>query len=101
MYKIVIGVLLCIITTLSHASEELAKASTCFACHTLDKKLVGPAFKEIALRYNQVPNVEDMLFNKVRVGSSGVWGAIPMPAMGVSVKEADIKKLVTWILNLK
>ena len=82
------------------AAEALAQASGCLACHTLDKKLVGPGFKEIAERYRKDKGAEANLVEKVKSGGKGVWGDIPMPP-NAHVKDADIKTLVRWILSIK
>jgi cytochrome c len=82
------------------ADEALAKANNCMACHAVDKKLVGPAYKDVAKKYAGQADAVDKLAAKVMKGGSGVWGAIPMPA-NAKVSEADAKKLVTWVLSLK
>lgn len=80
------------------ADEALAKAKNCMACHAVDKKLVGPSYKDVAKKY--ASKDVDMLATKIMKGGSGVWGAIPMPA-NPQVNEADAKKLASWILNQK
>ncbi|GAB4087741.1 c-type cytochrome [Hydrogenophaga soli] len=82
------------------ADEALAKANNCLACHAVDKKVVGPAYKEVAKKYNNDASKADMLAQKILKGGSGVYGAIPMPA-NTKVSEADAKKLATWVLSLK
>ena len=82
------------------ADQALATKNNCMACHSVDKKLVGPAFKDVAKKYAGQKDAEAMLITKVIKGGSGVWGAIPMPANS-QLKEADAKTLVTWILALK
>ena len=82
------------------ADQALATKNNFMACHSVDKKLVGPAFKEIAKKYAGQKDAETLLISKVIKGGSGVWGAIPMPANS-QLKEADAKTLVTWILALK
>ena len=77
------------------ASKELATKSGCLACHTVDKKLVGPAYQDVAKKYKA--SDEAMLIAKVRKGGSGVWGPIPMPP-NAAVKDEDLKTLVKWIL---
>lgn len=79
------------------ANEELAKKSACLACHTVDKKLVGPAYKDIAAKYKGQKDAEAKLIEKVKKGGSGVWGPIPMPP-NTAVKDEDIKTLVKWVL---
>ncbi len=82
------------------ADEAMAKANNCMACHAADKKLVGPAYKDVAKKYAGQADAADKLAAKIVKGGSGVWGAIPMPA-NPKVSEADAKKLATWILSLK
>ncbi|MDX9969508.1 MAG: c-type cytochrome [Hydrogenophaga sp.] len=82
------------------ADEALAKSKNCMACHAVDKKLVGPSYKDVAKKYAGDAKAADMLATKVMKGGSGVWGAIPMPA-NPQVNAAEAKKLVTWVLGLK
>jgi cytochrome c len=79
------------------ASKELATKNACFACHAVDKKLVGPSFQDIAKKYAGDATAEAKLEVKVKKGGSGVWGTIPMPP-NVAVKDEDIKTLVKWVL---
>ena len=81
-------------------SEALAMASGCLACHSVDKKLVGPGYKEVANRYRKDKGAEANLVQKVKAGGTGVWGDIPMPP-NAHVKDADIKTIVQWILSIK
>ncbi|WP_333699829.1 c-type cytochrome [Rivihabitans pingtungensis] len=78
------------------ASAELAKQHNCLSCHSVDKKVVGPSYKDIAAKYKG-QSVEAMLIDKVKHGSKGVYGPIPMPA-NANVPDADVKTLVKWIL---
>ncbi|MEX1165597.1 MAG: c-type cytochrome [Hydrogenophaga sp.] len=82
------------------ADEALAKSKNCMACHAADKKLVGPAYKDIAKKYAGDAKAVDMLATKIIKGGSGVWGAIPMPA-NTQVSEADAKKLSSWVMGMK
>ena len=79
---------------------ELAKKSGCLNCHEIDKKLVGPSYKEVAAKYAGDKTAEARLIEKVKKGGSGVWGGIPMPP-NFLVKDADIKTLVEWVLSQK
>jgi cytochrome c len=83
------------------ANEELAKKSACTACHSVDKKIVGPAFKEVAAKYRNDKGAEAKLIEKVKKGGVGVWGQVPMPPNSPQVKDADIQTLVRWVLSLK
>jgi cytochrome c len=78
--------------------EALAKKHNCLACHTVDKKTVGPAYKDIAKKYKG-QNVAAKLQEKVKKGGQGVWGPIPMPP-NAAVPDKDIKELVEWILKM-
>jgi len=82
----------------AQADEELARSKGCLGCHGIDKKIVGPSYKDVAAKYAG-QNVTDALAEKVIKGGGGVWGQMPMPPNAVSPDEA--KKLVTWILGLK
>jgi cytochrome c len=82
------------------ADLALATSKNCMACHAVDKKLVGPAYKEVAAKYKGDKTAADKLATKIIKGGSGAWGAIPMPA-NPQVNDADAKKLVAWILSQK
>ena len=82
------------------ANEDLAKKHACTACHALDKKLVGPAYKDVAKKYAGDAKAEAMLAEKVKKGGVGTWGQIPMPP-NTNVSDADVKTLVKWVLSLK
>lgn len=82
------------------ANQELASKKNCMTCHTLEKKVVGPAFKDVAAKYKGDASAVAKLATKVSKGGSGVWGANPMPA-NPQVNEAEAKALATWILSLK
>jgi len=86
----------------ARAADEsaLAKTKNCFSCHTVDKKLVGPAYKDVAKKFGSEPGAVDMLAGKIMKGSSGTWGPVPMPANAI-VNEAEAKRLATWVLSLK
>jgi cytochrome c len=84
----------------AQASEELAKKHACFACHATDKKLVGPSYKDVAAKYRGDGAAEAKLADKVKKGSQGTWGQVPMPP-NASVPDADVRALVKWILSQK
>ncbi len=79
------------------ADMALAKKSNCMSCHQVDKKMVGPAYKDVAAKYKGDAGAVKMLSEKVKKGGKGVWGQIPMPP-NAAVKDADIETLVKWIL---
>ena len=87
-------------TALADAGEDLLKKSGCTACHAVDKKVIGPAYQEVAAKYKGDAGAAAKLEDKVKKGGSGVWGAIPMPP-NTQVSDADIKTLVAYILALK
>ena len=82
------------------ADQALATSKNCMACHAVDKKLVGPAFKEVAAKYAGKAGASDTLAGKIVKGGSGVWGPVPMPA-NAQVNDAEAKKLADWVLTLK
>ncbi len=82
------------------ADQALATSKNCMACHAVDKKLVGPAFKDVAAKYAGQAGAADKLAAKIIKGGSGVWGPVPMPANS-QVNEAEAKKLAAWVLSLK
>ncbi len=88
------------VTAPAFADEALAKSKNCLACHTVDKKVVGPAYKDVAKKYAGQKDAADKLAAKIRAGGAGVWGPVPMPA-NTQVNEAEAKKLAAWVLSLK
>jgi cytochrome c len=82
------------------AQLELAQQKNCLACHAVDKKVVGPAYKDVAEKYRGQKDAVDKLAQKIMKGGSGVWGPVPMPA-NTQVNEAEAKKLAAWVLSLK
>ncbi len=82
------------------ADLALATSKNCMACHAIDKKVVGPAYKDVAAKYAGQKDAVDKLTAKIMKGGSGVWGPVPMPA-NTQVNEAEARKLATWVLTLK
>jgi len=82
------------------ADQALATAKNCMACHALDKKLVGPAYKEVAKKYAADKTAADKLATKIQKGGSGVWGAVPMPA-NPQVSADEAVALAKWIMTAK
>ncbi len=80
------------------ADLALATSKNCMACHATDKKLVGPAFKDVATKYAGDKTAADKLAIKIQKGGAGVWGPVPMPA-NTQVSDADAKKLAAWVLS--
>lgn len=101
MKKIVLTAALAVLASApAFADQALAQKKNCLVCHSVDKKVVGPAYKEVAAKYKGDASAVAKLTTKVLKGGSGVWGNSPMPA-NTQVNEAEAKQLVTWILSLK
>jgi cytochrome c len=83
----------------ANADEALAKAKNCMACHAIDKKLVGPSYKDVAAKYKGDAKAPATLAAKIKAGGKGAWGEIPMPPNNVTPEEAT--KLATWVLSIK
>jgi len=82
------------------AGGDLIKKNGCTACHSIDKKLVGPAYVDVAAKYKGDASAPTKLFDKVKKGGSGVWGQVPMPP-NPQVSDADLKTIISYILALK
>lgn len=80
------------------ADEALIKSKACIACHSVDRKIVGPAFKDIAKKRRDEPGAVQLLSEHIRKGSRGVYGPVPMPP-NTRVNEAEAKQLAEWILT--
>lgn len=78
---------------------DLAKASGCMNCHAVSAKVIGPAFADVGKKYKNTADASNYLTNKILKGSSGVWGAVPMPASS-HVNPTDARTLANWILSL-
>ncbi len=83
----------------AQADDALAKKHNCLACHAIDKKLVGPSYKDIAKKYKGQAGADAKMMEKVKKGGSGVWGPVPMPP-NAALSDADNKKLIDWILAM-
>ncbi len=79
-------------------AQALAQKNGCMACHAVDKKIVGPSYKDVAAKYKDDPKAVEFLSGKVKNGGSGVWGQVPMPA-NAALSDDDSKNLVEWILK--
>ena len=83
------------------ADLALATSKNCMACHAVDKKMVGPAYKDVAAKYKGQGDAVAVLSAKVRHGGTGTWGQIPMPPNGTDkISDADLKAAIEWILKL-
>jgi len=80
------------------ASMELAQKNACLACHGIDKKIVGPAYQDVAKKYAGQKDAEAMLVHSIKTGGSGKWGPVPMPPQA-ALSDADAHKLAVWILQ--
>ena len=83
----------------AQASQDLAKAKNCMTCHAIDKKIVGPAYKDIAAKRAAEKGAEAALTAKIKAGSKGEWGQVPMPANNVT--DAEAATLAKWVLAQK
>lgn len=88
----------CVLSSPARANEDLAKKYQCLACHQMDKKLVGPAYKDVAKKYKGQADAAVKLAERIKKGSTGVWGPVPMPAND-KVPDADIKTLAEWVMK--
>jgi cytochrome c len=79
------------------ASEALAEDNNCLGCHSVEEKVVGPSFKDVAAKYKGQKNAAAMLAEKVRKGGSGVWGPVKMPA-NPKISDKDLKAIIAWVL---
>ena len=81
------------------ADQALAQKSACMSCHQLEKKVVGPAFKDVAKKYKGDAKAADHLVDVIKKGGKGVWGTVPM-APHPQVTDDNAKKLAAWVLSL-
>jgi cytochrome c len=101
MKKLAIASILAIVLTpAAFANADLAQKKNCLACHQTDKKLVGPAYKEVAAKYAGQKDAAAKLAEKIQKGGTGVWGQVPMPA-NPQVNADEAKTLAAWILSIK
>lgn len=97
---IALAAAVCAMAAPASASLELAKKDRCLTCHAVDKKMMGPSFKDIAAKYKGQADAPAKLAIKVKKGGTGVWGKVPMPP-NAAASEDDVKTLVAWILATK
>jgi cytochrome c len=98
MNKLLVVVALVVASVNAHADQALAQKNGCLGCHSVEKKVLGPAFKDVAAKYKG-QDVQAKLVEKVKKGGSGTWGPIPMPANSPVVSDKDIETLVKWVLT--
>lgn len=97
---IALSALMVVAASPAFANADLAAKKNCLACHAVDKKVIGPAYKDVAAKYKGQKDAADMLAKKIVAGGSGVWGQVPMPA-NPQVSPEEAKQLATWVLSLK
>lgn len=86
----------------AQASEAIAKKARCVACHAIDKKMVGPAYRDVAAKYRGDADAPQRLAEKVRQGGAGVWGQVPMlPHPADRISDDDLKAVIGWVLALE
>jgi cytochrome c len=101
MKKLALASILAIVAApAAFANADLAQKKNCLACHQTDKKLVGPAYKEVAAKYAGQKDAAAKLAEKIQKGGTGVWGQVPMPA-NPQVNAEEAKTLATWVLSIK
>jgi cytochrome c len=96
---VLLGVVTALMAGPALANEELLKKNACVACHAVDKKLVGPGYKEVSAKYKGQKDAAAKLAEKVKKGGQGAWGPIPMPP-NPNVSDADVAAMVKFILAL-
>ena len=84
----------------AQSADDLLKKHACLSCHAVDKKLVGPAYKDVAAKYRGQKDAEKLLAEKIKKGGQGVWGPIPMPP-NASVPDGDLNAMVKYVLSVK
>lgn len=82
----------------AHADQKLAEKNACMACHGVDKKVLGPAYQDVANKYAKDKDAVSKLTASIKAGGSGKWGAIPMPSQA-ALSDADAKTLAQWVLG--
>ncbi|MDO8377079.1 MAG: c-type cytochrome [Aquabacterium sp.] len=95
-----IAALAAVVAAPAFANADLAQKKSCMACHATDKKLVGPAYKDVAAKYAGQKDAAAKLADKIQKGGVGVWGQIPMPA-NPAVSADEAKQLAAWVLTIK
>jgi len=101
MKKLLVTMAIAVAATSAMADGlTLAKSNNCLACHAINQKLVGPAYKDVASKYAGRKDAVEYLAKKIKSGGSGVWGVIPMPAMA-QLSDAQATELAQWVLSTK
>lgn len=100
LFSVVLGVFMTGAAMAEVTDLQLATSKNCMSCHAVERKVLGPSFKDVAAKYKDSKGAVDMLATKIMKGGSGVWGPVPMPA-NTQVSDADAKKLAAWVLSAK
>lgn len=95
----IVAAALIVLSGSAMADQKLAQSKACLSCHQVDKKVVGPAFKDVANKYKGDAKATEHLLAVVQKGGKGVWGTVPMPPQP-TVKPDEAEKLVKWVLSL-
>lgn len=98
MKQIATVALIALVASSAWANADLAKKNSCLACHAVDKKLVGPAYQDVAKKYAGQADAEATLAKSIKAGGSGKWGPVPMPPQA-QLSDADAKALAAWVLG--
>lgn len=98
MKKFAAMALIALASTGTWANADLAKKNNCLSCHAVDKKIVGPAFQDVAKKYAGQVDAEASVAKSIKMGGSGKWGPVPMPAQA-QLSDADAKALAVWVLG--
>ena len=98
MKKLTAIMLLALASTGAWANADLAKKNNCLACHAVDKKVVGPAYQDVAKKYAGQADAEAAVAKNIKTGGSGKWGPIPMPPQA-QLSDTDAKALAAWVLS--
>lgn len=94
----VLAIALLFTPALGMANPDLANAKDCFSCHSVDEKIIGPSYKDVAAKYSGNSDAEAMLIKKVMKGGGGTWGKTWMPA-NKNVSEDEARRLISWVLS--
>ena len=100
MKSFVVAAIAALAVTPALANPELAQKKNCMACHAVDKKIVGPSYKDVAAKYKGQKDIEAKLAEKIMKGGVGAWGQVPMPA-NPQVSADEAKVLAKWVLSTK
>lgn len=99
MKSVLVSIALLLAASAAQADAKLAEKNACMACHAVDKKVLGPALKDVAAKYAADKQAQSQLVASIKAGGSGKWGPVPMPVQA-ALSEADAKTLAAWILSL-